>query len=306
MKILTYAVLAVASAQPLLACDLCAVFSAQQAEGGGKGFFGGLAEQFIWFGTLRAHDHNIDNHDHAFIASSISQVFAGYNFNSRFGLQFNLPIIHRDYGVAGVHDSETGIGDVSLIANVLIYQKISDNFTFNWNALGGIKLPTGCTDWLNKPDFAEGIGGHDLTFGSGSVDGLVGTGFSARWKRIFLNGNMQYAARTKGDFGYQFANDWTWAGGPGVYVLLRDKCTLTVQAIVSGESKGADTSPEGRALDSAETIVYLGPQIAFTWGERLSAHIGADLPVSVDTPRASDDPQLVPDFRIHAAVTWRF
>src|ERR1035437_6238650 len=79
MKILTYAVLAVASAQPLLACDLCAVFSAQQAEGGGKGFFGGLAEQFIWFGTLRAHDHNIDNHDHAFIASSISQVFAGYN-----------------------------------------------------------------------------------------------------------------------------------------------------------------------------------------------------------------------------------
>lgn len=201
--------MAAASAQPLLACDLCAVFSAQQAEGGGKGFFGGLAEQFIWFGTLRAHDHNIDNHDHAFIASSISQVFAGYNFNSRFDLQFNLPIIHHDYGAAGMHDSETGIGDVSIIVNVLIYHKISDNFTFNWNALGGIKLPTGCTDWLNKPDFAEGIGGHDLTFGSGSVDGLVGTGFFTRWKRIFLNGNMQYAARTKGDFGYQFANDWT-------------------------------------------------------------------------------------------------
>jgi hypothetical protein len=34
----------------------------------------------------------------------------------------------------------------------------------------------------------------------------------------------------------------------------------------------------------------------------LSAHLGADLPVSI----ASTGNQVVPDYRIHAAVTWRF
>ncbi|HEX4342894.1 MAG TPA: hypothetical protein VH255_05860 [Verrucomicrobiae bacterium] len=292
--------------QAVEACDLCSVYSASQAEGSGKGFYGGIAEQFTYFGTLRAMNQDVGNDERSYITSSLTQVFAGYNFNSRFGLQINLPVINREYGVTGKHGSETGIGDVSVIANVLLYQKISENFTFNWTALGGLKLPTGNTDWLGRPDFAEGIGGHDLTFGSGSVDGLIGTGFYARWKRAFLGANTQYSARTEGDHGYQFANDWTWAGGPGVFLLLNHKCTLTLQAAVSGESKGADNSPEGKALDSAETIVYLGPQIAFTWGDRLSANIGADLPVSVETPRASDDPQLVPGYRIHAAVTWRF
>src|SRR5437762_1714137 len=94
-NLLAFAVLAAASAQPLSACDLCAVFSAQQAEGGGKGFYGGLAEQFTWFNTMRAYNHNVANDSHSYIASSMTQVFAGYNFSSHFGLQFNLPIIHR-------------------------------------------------------------------------------------------------------------------------------------------------------------------------------------------------------------------
>ena len=306
MKIFVYFGLAVACAQPLSACDLCAVYSAQQAEGSGKGFYSGVAEQFTWFGTLRAYNHSVANDDHSYIASSIAQVFAGYNFNYQFGLQFNLPVIHRRYGSAGVDDSETGIGDASLIANVRLYQKLSEDFTFDWNALGGLKFPTGSTDWLGKPDFAEGIGGHDLTFGSGSVDGILGTGFFIRWKRVFLSGNMQFAARAEGDYEYQFANDWTWVGGPGAYVVLGHKYTLAVQAVVSGESKGADTTAEGPALDSAETIVYLGPQIVFTWGGKLGVQVGADLPVSIETLRTSDEPQLVPDYRVRAALTWHF
>jgi len=43
-----------------------------------------------------------------------------------------------------------------------------------------VKFPTGATSHLdpNEPDFATGIGGHDLTLGSGSFDGVVGTAFS--------------------------------------------------------------------------------------------------------------------------------
>ena len=117
-----------------------------------------------------------------------------------------------------------------------------------------------------------------------------------------LRGGSSFAARTEGDFGHQFANDLTWAGGPGVYLALNHGYTLSMQAIVAGETKGKDTNngvPDG---DSAETIVYLGPQINFTWTSKLSAMMGADFPVSI----ANSGLQVVPDYRVRAAFTWRF
>ena len=270
----------------------------------GRGFFGGVAEQYTCFGTFQSGGHDAPNPDGEHLDSLISQAFVGYNINERFGVQFNLPVIYRDYGRDGAHGSEVGIGDVSLIGNVRLYQKLTEAATFRWTALGGVKFPTGETDKLDPalPDFAAGIGGHDLTLGSGSYDGLVGTGFYARWTRLFLTGAMQYAIRTEGNFGYQFANDWIWFGGPGVYLAMGDRYTLALQAVVSGESKGEDTISGVATSDTAITSVFLGPQINFTWSARLSAQIAADLPVSI----ASSGEQLVPDYRIRAGITWRF
>lgn len=222
---------------PAMACDLCSVYSAQEAQGGGKGLYGGIAGQFTHFGTLQ-NDGQKEAGSGEYIDSLVSQIFAGYNFNGRFGVQFNLPVIYRAYGSATAHGSDSGIGDVSLTGNVRLYQKSTENFTFNWTAMGGIKLPTGDSSWLGQPDFATGIGGHDLALGSGSVDGLVGTGFSARWKKIFLDGELQYAIRTEGDFQHQYANDLTWSGGPGVYLALKDNYTVALQLAASGESEG--------------------------------------------------------------------
>jgi hypothetical protein len=297
--------MAAACAQPVVACDLCAVYAATEAQGGsGKGWFGGVAEQFTYFNALQAAGQDVANQGNQYIKSSVSQVFAGYNFNNRIGVQFNLPIIYRSYGYESARGSELGIGDASLVGNVRLYEQLAEKFTFNWTALGGIKFPTGATGQLNpnEPDFSPGIGGHDLTLGSGSWDGLVGTGFFARWKRVFLAGAMQYAIRTEGAYGYQFANDWTWLGGAGVYLLLGHEHTLSLQAVVSGESKGQDTISGMAMDDTAVTIVYLGPQINYTWSSKLSAQVGVDLPVSI----ATTGEQLVPDYRVRAAITWRF
>jgi hypothetical protein len=84
--------------------------------------------------------------------------------------------------------------------------------------------------------------------------------------------------------------------------VLNDNYTLALQVTVSGESKGKDTFAGVPDDDSAETIVYAGPEIRFTWSENLSAHIGADLPASIE----NSCEQLMPDYRIHAAITWRF
>lgn len=304
MKVLSVAVLAAASAQPVLGCDLCSVYAATEAQGGsGRGWFGGIAEQFTHFGTLQDNGHEIPS-EGQYIDSSVSQVFVGYNLNNRFGLQLNLPVIYRSWGSSTSHGTESGIGDLSLIGNFTAYQKLSENFNFSWTMLGGVKFPTGDSSKLNTPDSAlpEGIGGHDLALGSGSFDGVVGTGFFTRWKRFFLTANMQYAIRSEGDFQHQYANDWTWSGGPGAYLVLNHKYTLALQVVTSGETKGKDTFAGVPDEDSAETLIYLGPQINFTWGSKMSAQIGADLPISRD----NSGTQVMPDYRIHAALTWRF
>ena len=78
--------------------------------------------------------------------------------------------------------------------------------------------------------------------------------------------------------------------------------TLGLQAVVAGEAKGRDTFEGEKAEDTGVTAVYLGPQINFTWGERFSASMGADLPVSIRNTAL----QTVPDYRLRAALTWHF
>jgi hypothetical protein len=320
MKTFSLSVLAGVVATPAVACDLCSVYSAMQARGEiDKGFTAGIAEQFTHYGTLQEDGHKVPNDLDQHLDSSIVQIFAGRNFTERFGLQVNLPIIYRSFqradDLGGIErGSESGIGDVSLVANLLAYRQATKKSTIAWTVHGGVKFPTGSSDRLQEevdeltapqPPLGapeSGIHGHDLALGSGSVDGIVGTGIYARQQRLFLAANAQYSIRTKGDFDYRYANDLSWWGGPGIYLSLTESYTVSLQVNVSGETKGRDTFQGAKADDTGITSVFLGPQISLTWGERLSAEIGADLPLSIDNTAL----QSVPDYRVRAAVNWRF
>jgi hypothetical protein len=297
-------VLVFAGAPFALACDCCSVFSACNLQSKNeKGFFTGVAEQYTHSGTLLDGGKEISGHGE-YLDSSVSQLFVGYNFNTRFSAQLNVPLIYRAYGNATNSASTSGLGDISLTGTFRVWQHVTEKSSFNWSLLGGIKLPTGDAGDLNLPDTAlpTGIGGHDLALGSGSVDGIVGTSFSGSWKKVFFNGQMQYAIRSRGDFAHRYANDWTWSGGPGVYLFTGQKSNLALQLVTSGESKGMDKFGNAADEDSAATMVYLGPQVSYTWGSQLSAQVGADLPVSRDNSGL----QVVPDFRLRAALTWKF
>jgi len=307
---------AVATAKPLLGCDLCSVYSASRALGDiGSGPFAGVAEQYTHFGTLQFEGSEQPNPAGQYLDSSISQVFAGYNLSHRLGLQLNLPVIYRSYrrtdGLGGVDkDTVSGIGDVSLLANFVAYQTMSENAALNWTILGGVKFPTGNSDRL-KEEFNEvedpvgppsGVHGHDLALGSGSYDGIIGTSVYGRWGRFFGTAQVQYSIRTKGDFDYRYADDLTWLGGPGYYILLKDDYNVGLQAMVSGEYKELDEFQGEAAEDTGLTAVYVGPYLTFAWGKHLSAQFGADFPVVME----NTDFQIVPDYRVRAALTWHF
>lgn len=298
------------------ACDLCSVYNAPLAHGVvEQGFHLAISEQFTHYGTLQFESREVPNELDQFLDSSVSQVVLGYHFTDRIGVQFNLPVIYRSFrraeGGQVEKGTESGLGDASLSANYVLLRREKEKWSLVWSVLGGVKFPTGDSGRLREeleeeepvPGEVEGaVHGHDLALGSGSYDGLVGTDLYVRWRRAFFTVETQYAIRSRGDFGYHFANDLIWSGGPGCYLVFGEDLTIALQASVSGESKGRDEFRGEKAEDTGLTGVYLGPRLSASWKGKVSAEIGAALPVDIQNSAL----QSVLDWRLHAGLVWRF
>jgi hypothetical protein len=302
------------------ACDLCAIYNVSAAQGThDHGIFAGVAQQFTYFSTLQNDGEKIHDRANQRMESSITQLIGGYNFSDWFGAQINVPIIYRSFRRAEEfridNGTESGLGDVSLTLNAVPFRREKLHSTVLWTVLAGAKFPTGDSDRLGE-ELAEdhhhddgeeghppsGVHGHDLALGSGSVDAIVGTGVFARYERVFFSGSIQYAIRTEGDFDYRYANDLIWNGGPGMFILLSEEHTLALQFMLSGEEKGMDHLHSNRADDTAMTSVFAGPQLNYTWSDKLSVQAGVDFPLLLDNSAI----QLVPDWRMRGALSWRF
>lgn len=319
------------------ACDLCAIYTAVVVHDDRPGFEIGVAEQYSDFGTLQEGSEEVPNPGER-LRSSITQVLLGYNVNRHVGFQLGLPIIARNFrrleGGVLKHGDESGVGDLALLVNVRPFTRITTRTVFRLSLFGGLKLPSGNPDRLGEEadethegaharlrggtsaarigagsaghtggrESESGIHGHDLALGSGSVDGIIGAGVFAGWRRLFLSAHSQYAIRTVGDFDYQYANDLTWSGGPGAFVLLDDRYSVGLQAAIAGETKGKDEhqgEPEG---DTGLTAIYMGPRLLVTWGSSLYGDVAGELPVV----QHNTGLQIVSDFRVRGGLTWRF
>lgn len=333
--------LALASVSRALACDLCGCYLTPQELASSQhrpvNIYAGVAEQFTHFGTLQYNDHEIEDPVDQRLDSSITQLVVGAAFfEHRFALQVNVPLIYRSYkrpeGFEIEHGHESGLGDVSLLANYVAFRKDAlfhesaggfakdgktalpsgrgePDFTTTLNLIAGAKFPTGDTRRL-KEEFNEvevegapesGIHGHDLTLGTGSYDAIFGAQFFVRYKEVFFEADTQFTLRGDGDHSYHFANDLSWSGGPGVYLYRKGRQSLGLECVVSGESKNTDRFQGRVAEDTGITSLYVGPRVTAQLGG-LSADVSLDLPTIMNTTKV----QLVPDYRIRAGLTYHF
>jgi hypothetical protein len=324
------------------ACDLCGCYTPQLEAMPGMasapplpwlvGWYGAVGEQFTRFATVQVNGHEVANPSGQYENSSITQLVAGYQINSRFALQINIPFIYREFkrpeGFAIDRGSVSGIGDVSLLFKTVAFHYSSParrsfevtgknpiaiehepDFTASAILLTGIKSPTGATDRL-KEEFHEveipgapesGIHGHDLTLGTGSFDGIFGEQTSLRYKNVFFQTNVQFTLRGDGAHQYHFANDLGWSGGPGYYLIRQRDTILGLQFDVSGEHKDVDRFRGKPAEDTGITSVFVGPRLVASRG-RWSAELAGELPVSIDNTAL----QVVPDYRLRGAVSFHF
>jgi hypothetical protein len=325
--------------RPAHACDVCAIYTATALQETRSGFWAGIAEQFTRFDTTQIDAHQVENPGE-YVNSSTTQVLLGYNFDEQWTLQLTVPFVARDF--RRLHDgllekgNVGGIGDASLLARYNAFSHTTANSILRLSVLGGLKYPTGDPDDLKEPPDADapaatsagslgsqpprlttgrppprphheegdpsGIHGHDLALGSGSLDGILGATLFWSYKRLFASGAVQYKITTEGAHDYQFANELSYWGGPGLFVLLQHAYTMALQAEFSGESKGTDTQGGSHDPSTGITALYAGPRIMLTYKRSLQADLGGALPVVQNNTGL----QLVPDYRIHGGLIWRF
>ena len=338
-KLTLLSLISISTAAPALACDSCGCYTPTLEVTHEKpwGFYAGASEQFTHFGTDRQDGSKVGNPTGQYLDSSNTQIVVGATFfDNRFGLQLNVPLIYRSYkrpvGFDIQRGTVSGVGDVSLLANFVVLRKEAlfretggglskdgkttlpvargePDFSATLNLSAGLKFPTGDSSRI-KEEFNEtevegapesGIHGHDLALGTGSTDGVFGAQFFARYKAVFLQADAQFTWRGQGRYSYLYANDFSWSGGPGVYLFRRGANSLGLQCALSGETKGTDTFLSESAADTGVTSLYIGPRVIASFG-RVAGEIGVDLPVLMNTTSF----QTTPDYRIRAGLTIRF
>ncbi len=311
------------------ACDLCAVYTAGMAHGETTGWYAGASTQFTRYDELRMDGHRVHADSGQYLDSSITQLFVGYGITNRLGVQVTLPYIHRSFE-RPVHDGVdkdtlSGIGDATAIAQYVLFRHDDADHSFVWRALGGIKFGTGDSDRLREEldedhhhdaqgqvpvarhgghgeGPVSGIHGHDLALGSGSTDFVVGTSAFARTGRWFGSGDVQYAIRRRGDFDYRFGNDLQWTLSAGRYLVLEHGRTVSLQLNLAGEDKDYDDVAGMKADDTHARMLFLGPQLGFTFGPRWSLELRAETPVDVDNSAI----QTTAGWRARAALVAAF
>jgi hypothetical protein len=272
-------------------------------------FFTGVAEQFTAFHTLRDGGDQVQNTAGEFEDSSITQFLLGYQINSRLSIQVNLPYIYRTFqrqlDTTTQKGSVAGLGDISLHVNYVALRLEQADWGFSWSATAGVKFPTGSYAYLDEvadPSFPDTvIGGHDLTLGSGSYDGDIGTSLNAHWNRAFFIGDVDYTMRGTGHAGYRYANELSWSGGPGCRLLQGATYSLSLQALASGGYKRLDTLNGVEDPDTGITELMIGPKVILATSGGIAASLGVELPViQHDTGL-----QAVADYRLKASLIFK-
>ncbi len=322
-KLTLFSLLSLSAASRVLACDLCGCYTPrlEVVHERPVGIYAGVAEQFTHFSTDRINGREVDNPTGQHLDSSITQFVLGATFfQNRLAVQVNVPFLYRSYKRPAGFEIErgrvSGLGDISLLANFLVFKKIAlfrgdaePDFSASLHVTAGLKFPTGDARRI-KEEFAEieiegapesGIHGHDLTLGTGSYDGIFGAQAEARYRSVFFEAEVQYALRGSGHYHYCFADDLQWSGGPGVYLVRHGADSFALQFVISGETKGYDRFQGEPARDTGVTSLYVGPRVLGSLG-RFTGELGVEVPVLMHTTSF----QTTADFRIRAGFAVHF
>ncbi len=191
-----------------VACDLCGCSASNQYLGILPQFyrqFIGLQYQYTSFTARQASLMDPTEYERAYEFNNTYQLWGRYYIGERVQL-FGFVPYHMNTGSdAGNAFRTTGIGDASLLANVVVIKDDSDCKTWHKSFLagGGIKMPTGKYTGITTLD-EQGL--PNVQAGTGSWDFIVNANYTVRREKIGINADASYSLTTVNTAGYKYGN----------------------------------------------------------------------------------------------------
>ena len=113
---------------------------------------------------------------------SLQPITVVYGVTADLALQATVPIIYRKIAFgSGVEQSDTGVGDIPVLAKYRFYQKDEPGVTTRWAAIGGLEVPT-----------------FDDAFSSESFDPIIGTVWTHQEREWWIDWDVLYKFNTAG------------------------------------------------------------------------------------------------------------
>jgi hypothetical protein len=272
----------------------------------------GVQFQYIYRGYVEGATANKETSKDEKVADTVINLYGQYDIDKDLSVEVNVPFISRAYSRYGPRENlserETNLGDLVSIVSYNILSPRAKYDVITWQVRGGVKLPTGDSDYLRQeqdPSIYNSstlVRGRDIAFGSGSVDIPLGTRVIYAEQGLFAFGDAGYILRTEGDYDYQYGNTLSLAGAFGGTVVSDARRSVRLAGVLRWDDRAQDSLSGSSVANSGNSVLALGPAIEAVFRDALQAHFEITTPVFRDANGA----QLLPDYQLQISLLGYF
>jgi len=190
------------------ACELCGCSASSQYLGILPEFykqFIGVQYQYTSFTAKQPSLMDANDYETAYEFNNTMQIWGRYYVGKRVQLFGFLPYHINKGSDAGTAVNVSGIGDASVLANVVIFKHDTSETSWNQTLLGGggIKAPTGKYTGVTTLD-EQGL--PNVQAGTGSWDFIVNANYTIRHQKMGVNVDASYTMTTANTADYKYGN----------------------------------------------------------------------------------------------------
>lgn len=208
MRLFIVAVMVLLTTGSAYACEVCGCSMGGNYFGILPQFHGHFVGLRYQYRSFRSEHVPLFNESEQLISHEYFQtaeLWGRWNPSKKVQLFAFVPVNFMRKQEAGITTLENGLGDMSLIANVVLLNT-GDDIRNTWkHALqlgGGVKIPTG----RSNLKLADGLVNPNFQLGTGSFDFPLNAIYTVRYKRAGLATELNYRINTPNGENYRFGN----------------------------------------------------------------------------------------------------
>jgi hypothetical protein len=241
-----------------MACDICGCSVSNY----NPNLFPQLSKKYLAIGyTNREFVRHIGLADESTDRLQALTIAAGYKAGKKLHLTADIPVIFQNSRFANTNNTETGVGDLTLLASYRVWEKMTKNWRQNFSMGGGIKLPTGRSDQSTREN-----GEKELRMGTGSIDYLVSLHYLLAFRKWAVNTSSGYKYNTQDKNDFRMGDQWR----TNAKILYRkdfDRFSVAPHVILDGEIEWKDAAAHALIESSDSRTLFAGPGLDLntTW-----------------------------------------